>query len=115
MLGSVSLDHLIENARIVNGTGAPWFRGAVGIRDGEIVSVERGRTADHDADERLDADGSVVCPLRISATLRNGFAIPNDCGDRSSKSLHGRGRAAPCSRSLRSREHQKAVLAPLAR
>jgi len=59
---NVSLDYLIENARIVDGTGAPWFRGAVGVCNGEIVSVERGRTADHDADERLDADGSVVCP-----------------------------------------------------
>lgn len=58
----MSLDYVLENARIVDGTGAPWFRGSVGIRDGEIVTVDRKRTADRDAEERIDADGNIVCP-----------------------------------------------------
>jgi N-acyl-D-amino-acid deacylase len=56
------LDLLLENARVVDGTGAPWFRGAVGVRDGAIDRVVRGETDDFDAETRVDADGDVVCP-----------------------------------------------------
>lgn len=59
---TVSLDYLIKNARIVDGTGAPWFHGAVGISDGEITCVCREPTLDFDAAEQIDADRNVVCP-----------------------------------------------------
>ncbi|MFC7222588.1 amidohydrolase family protein [Halalkalicoccus sp. GCM10025322] len=63
----MSLELLVENARIVDGTGSPWFRGAVGVTDGTISHVRR--AADHglDAETRIDAGGSVVCPGFIDA------------------------------------------------
>ncbi|KYH24489.1 adenine deaminase [Halalkalicoccus paucihalophilus] len=57
----------IENARIVDGTGAPWFRGAVGVEDGTITEIRRGRDPVFSADVCIDANGSVLCPGFIDA------------------------------------------------
>jgi N-acyl-D-amino-acid deacylase len=56
------LDTLLTNARVVDGTGAPWFRGAVGVSDGEIVVVSRVPDPDRDAATVVDVDGAVVAP-----------------------------------------------------
>ncbi|WP_227132825.1 N-acyl-D-amino-acid deacylase family protein [Halorubellus salinus] len=67
------LDVLLTNARVVDGTGAPWFRGAVGVRDGEIATVERVpdptdapdaalAADDVDAETVVDVDDAVVAP-----------------------------------------------------
>jgi N-acyl-D-amino-acid deacylase len=70
----MSPDLLLENARIVDGTGAPWFRGSVAIDDGRIRAVERGRNHGHAADERVDLGGSVLAPgfvdLHVHSDLR---------------------------------------------
>ncbi|MEF8788635.1 MAG: D-aminoacylase [Haloarculaceae archaeon] len=70
----MSPDVLLENARVVDGTGAPWFRGSVAIDDGRIETVERGRTDDLDAAETVDLDGSVLSPgfvdLHVHSDLR---------------------------------------------
>lgn len=58
----MSLRLLLENARIVDGTGAPWFRGHIVIADGQIESVCREREPTVDVDERVDLSGRVVCP-----------------------------------------------------
>ena len=58
----MAVDLLFENARIVDGTGAPWFRGAVGVTDDVISHVIRGTDHGLDADERLDLDDAVVSP-----------------------------------------------------
>ena len=58
----MSLRLLLENARIVDGTGAPWFRGHIVIADGQIESVCREREPAVDVDERVDLSGRVVCP-----------------------------------------------------
>ena len=58
----MALDLLITGARIVDGTGAPWFHGSVGIADGRIETVRRQRDPDLAADERLDIDDDVLCP-----------------------------------------------------
>ncbi|WP_312907916.1 N-acyl-D-amino-acid deacylase family protein [Natronosalvus caseinilyticus] len=63
----MSLDLLVENARIVDGTGAPWFRGAVGVVDGRIDRIATAPDHGLDADTRIDADGSVVSPGFIDA------------------------------------------------
>lgn len=53
---------LLENARIVDGTGAPWFRGSVAVTDGWIETVERGYEYGRSANESVDLDGSVLAP-----------------------------------------------------
>ncbi len=55
-----SFDLLIENGRLVDGTGSPWVRGDVGIRGGRIAAV--GRLAGATAARRIDARGRVVAP-----------------------------------------------------
>ncbi|MEA5387912.1 hypothetical protein VB773_18740 [Haloarculaceae archaeon H-GB2-1] len=58
----MSLDTLFVGARVVDGTGAPWYRGSVGVEDGEITVVEQRPDPDLDAAERVDVDGYVLCP-----------------------------------------------------
>lgn len=61
------MDLLLENARIVDGTGSPWFRGHVGVRDGRIVRIDRGTPLDASAEERVDLEDEVLCPGFIDA------------------------------------------------
>ena len=53
-------DLVIENGRIVDGTGSPWYAADVGIRAGRIVAI--GHLAGAPATRRLDARGMVVAP-----------------------------------------------------
>ncbi len=53
-------DILIRNGRVVDGTGAPWYRADVGIRQGRIAAI--GRLKDVKATRTIDADGLVVAP-----------------------------------------------------
>ena len=57
------LDVVIENGRVVDGTGEAAFVGDVGIRGDRIVAVTpAGGLADVEAGERIDATGKVVAP-----------------------------------------------------
>ena len=53
-------DVVLENARIIDGTGAPSRTGDVGIRDGRIASI--GRLAGQPAKERLNLGGLALAP-----------------------------------------------------
>lgn len=55
-----TFDVLIKNARIVDGTGVPWYRGDVAVRDDRIVAV--GKIEDASAKVVIDAEGQVVAP-----------------------------------------------------
>jgi dihydroorotase/N-acyl-D-amino-acid deacylase len=58
-----SYDLVIEGGRVVDGTGAAWFHGDVGIRSGRIAAVTpAGLLARADARERVQARGMVVAP-----------------------------------------------------
>ena len=46
-------DQLITNARVVDGSGNPWFRSDVGIKDGRIARL--GRIEPSDARQTIDA------------------------------------------------------------
>ena len=53
-------DIVIKNGRIVDGSGAPWYRGDVGVRDGKIAKI--GRIPESDGRRVIDAQGLVVAP-----------------------------------------------------
>ena len=58
-----SYDVVIENGRIVDGTGNPWTYGDVGIRGDRIVAVtQRGALRGASAKQRVDAKGHIVAP-----------------------------------------------------
>ena len=54
------VDLLITNARIVDGTGNPWYRGWVAVAGSEIVSV--GTHGEPEARRIMDAGDRVVAP-----------------------------------------------------
>lgn len=53
-------DILVTNARVVDGTGAPWFRGSIAIRAGKIERM--GHLPGATASVVLDASGLVAAP-----------------------------------------------------
>jgi dihydroorotase/N-acyl-D-amino-acid deacylase len=59
-LFSQQYDVIVRNARVVDGTGAPWFRADVAVRGDEIVAV--GRKLPGTAKRVIDARDSVVAP-----------------------------------------------------
>src|SRR3982750_3691262 len=60
---SVTYDIVIENGRIVDGTGNPWMYGDVGIRGDRIAAVTLpGTLRGARAKQRIDARGMVVAP-----------------------------------------------------
>jgi N-acyl-D-amino-acid deacylase len=57
---AADVDLLITNARVVDGTGSPWFVSDVAVRGGRIV--EMGINLDVDADRVIDAGRRVLSP-----------------------------------------------------
>ena len=58
-----AMDVVIRNGRVVDGTGAAWFYGDVGIRGDRIAAITpSGGLADTEAATRIDATGKVVSP-----------------------------------------------------
>ncbi len=66
-------DVLITGGRIVDGTGAPWFVGDVGIRGDRIAAV--GNLKGAEAGTRIDAAGLVVSPGFIDMLGQSEFNI----------------------------------------
>jgi dihydroorotase/N-acyl-D-amino-acid deacylase len=70
-------DLLIRNGRIVDGTGAPWFRGDVAVRGDTIVAVAP--RLEGTATRVIDAAGEVIAPgfIDIHTHARRGiFEVP---------------------------------------
>src|SRR5215831_19890653 len=53
-------DVLIRNARVVDGSGNPWFRSDIAVKDGKIAGV--GKLANATADRAIDAHERIVAP-----------------------------------------------------
>ena len=53
-------DLIITNGRVIDGTGNPWFRADIGIKNGRIERIGRLNVAD--ARKVIDARGQVVAP-----------------------------------------------------
>ena len=70
------LDLKITNARIVDGTGAPWFRGDVGVRGDTIVAV--GDLASVTASSTIDAHDQSLSPGFIDLLGQSQTAVLTD-------------------------------------
>jgi N-acyl-D-amino-acid deacylase len=58
--GAQAFDIIIENGRIIDGTGSPWYRADIGIRGGRIAAI--GHLTEAKATQRLDAHNQIVAP-----------------------------------------------------
>lgn len=73
-------DTLIRNARIIDGTGNPWYRADIGIRSGKIAAI--GNLSNKSGDRVIDAGGRVVAPGFIDVhTHIEGFQARVPRGD----------------------------------
>ncbi|OIB55281.1 N-acyl-D-amino-acid deacylase family protein [Natrialba sp. SSL1] len=70
-------DIILKNARIVDGTGAPWFRAAVVVCDGRISAIHRGKNIP-DAEDVVDIKGNVVCPGFIDSHSHSDLQLFED-------------------------------------
>ena len=57
---AAQFDVIIQNGRIIDGSGAPAAHGDVGVRDGKVVAI--GRLNPREASRIIDASGMVVAP-----------------------------------------------------
>ena len=67
------LDTIIENGRVIDGTGSPWTVRDLGVANGLVAAM--GRLEGEPAAERIDAAGCVVCPGFIDAHSHSELAI----------------------------------------
>ncbi len=68
------LDILIHGGRVIDGTGSPWFRAAVGI-EGDRIQLLRGDVSSVEARRWIDAKGMVVCPGFIDMHSHSGLML----------------------------------------
>jgi N-acyl-D-amino-acid deacylase len=76
MAQSAPYDLVIINARIVDGTGNPWFRGSIAIKDGKIARV--GRFDKAESKFVIDARGQIVAPgfIDVHAHTEDIYSYP---------------------------------------
>lgn len=68
------LDIIIKNGKIVDGSGNPWCKGEVGIKDGKLAAVGY-MDSQTEAREILDATGKVVCPGFVDSHSHSDLGI----------------------------------------
>lgn len=77
--GTDRYDIIIENARVMDGSGNPWFHGEIAILNGRIATVgEIGSLREAVAAERMDAGGRMVSPGFIDVHSHTGGALTDD-------------------------------------
>lgn len=71
-----AFDLLITNGRIVDGSGNPWFRADIGIKDGRIARL--GRINPADATKTIDARGQIVAPgfIDVHTHVESIYSLP---------------------------------------
>ncbi len=84
--GPVEFDVVIAGGRIVDGTGAPWFAGDVGIRGDRIIAI--GDLSGRQAARRIEARNLVVAPGFIDMLGQSEFNVLVD-GRAASKIMQG--------------------------
>jgi N-acyl-D-aspartate/D-glutamate deacylase len=76
----------IRGARVLDGTGNPWYRADLGVAGGRLVFI--GDLGSSDAQRSIDADGLVVCPGFIDLHTHSDMPLLVD-GDARSKVHQG--------------------------
>jgi N-acyl-D-amino-acid deacylase len=66
-------DLIIRNAMVIEGSGNPWFRAEVALRDGRITTIGRLGTAS--AGQSIDAAGGTVSPGFIDMHMHSDFPL----------------------------------------
>jgi len=71
-----SYDLLITNARVVDGSGNPWFRADVAIKDGRIARI--GRLSQEPATRTIDAHGQILAPgfIDVHTHVESIYSLP---------------------------------------
>lgn len=72
-MGAMERDAIIRGGMIVDGSGNPWYRGDVAIRNGRIVSI--GDLSGAEASTVIDAAGRVVSPGFIDIHNHSDIAV----------------------------------------
>jgi len=69
-------DLLITNARIVDGSGNPWYRADVAVRAGRIIEI--GRIAPSSARKVIDAHGQILAPgfIDVHTHVESIYSLP---------------------------------------
>jgi len=69
-------DLVITNARVIDGTGNPWFRADIAVKDGRIARI--GRIAPGEAQTVIDAHNQIVAPgfIDVHAHVENIYSLP---------------------------------------
>ena len=70
---NAAFDVLITNGRVVDGTGAPWFRADVGITGDRITAI--GQLSGRNAATRIDASNLIVAPGFIDMLGQSEFNV----------------------------------------
>ncbi|MGI9067807.1 MAG: N-acyl-D-amino-acid deacylase family protein [Pyrinomonadaceae bacterium] len=75
-LDSPAYDLVVTNARIVDGSGNPWFRADVGIKDGRITRI--GRINPAEAEKTIDVKGQIVAPgfIDVHTHVESIYSLP---------------------------------------
>ena len=75
-LAGADYDLLIRNARVIDGTGNPWFRADAGIREGRIAAL--GRLTGATASRVVEAGDRVLAPgfIDVHTHLEKSIPIP---------------------------------------
>src|SRR5262245_7975153 len=75
-LAAQDFDILIQNGRIVDGTGSPSFHGDLGIKDSKVVAL--GKLPGRTAARTIDAKGLVVAPGFVDMHNHSDTAVLTD-------------------------------------
>lgn len=68
-----SFDIVILNGKIIDGSGNPWFKADIGIKDGKIIKI--GNLKFSKAEKVINAEGLIVCPGFIDAHSHSDISI----------------------------------------
>ena len=79
-------DLLIRNGRVVDGSGNPWFRADVGVKDGSIAAIGR---IEGKAERVIDAEGLYVSPGFIDVHCHADFTVLDPANPRDFKLRQG--------------------------